>query len=273
MSGAVNEQEKVMSEAKELVVNDRRHHVPADVPSGGGTLMETLASAVQRGLPVETLNALMEFQEKQDAFQARKAFDAAMSDLRSDLPEIVKNKRVGFEHKSGEGSTNYSHETLDAVTNALSPAMAKHGLAFRWRVDNSEQGKVRVTCIISHRDGHSEETSLCAAPDSSGKKNAIQQVGSTVTYLQRYTLKAAVGVAASNDDDGAGSDEAVNDPQEEAAPLLDMIDKTPRDELAGLNEKVKAEAEKRKLSQAAFGLVRAHYSARLNREKELANAE
>lgn len=260
-------------EPRELVVNDRRH-IPADIgPSNGGTLMETLASAVQRGLPVETLNALMDFQERKEKYDARKAFDAAMADLRSDLPEIVKNKSVGYDHKSDDGRTEYKHETLDAVTNALSPAMAKHGLSFRWRIDDSDPARIRVACIISHRDGHSEETSLSAAPDSSGKKNAIQQVGSTVTYLQRYTLKAAVGVAASNDDDGAGSDAAITDPQDEAAPILGLIDKAGQDGALGeIKPKITAEAKERNLSPRAFTIVKAHYAAALRREKELADA-
>ena len=55
-----------------------------------------------------------------------------------------------------------------------------------------------MTCVLSHRDGHFEETTLTAGRDDSGKKNAIQQVGSTITYLQRYTLKAALGLAAAS---------------------------------------------------------------------------
>ncbi|MNL48938.1 ERF superfamily protein [compost metagenome] len=42
-----------------------------------------------------------------------------------------------------------------------------------------------------------------AMPDNSGKKNAIQQVASTITYLQRYTLLAATGVATKGQDDDA----------------------------------------------------------------------
>jgi uncharacterized protein YyaL (SSP411 family) len=59
-----------------------------------------------------------------------------------------------------------------------------------------------VTCVVSHRDGHFEETTLAAGRDESGNKNSIQAVGSTLTYLQRMTLKAALGLAASDDDDG-----------------------------------------------------------------------
>ena len=64
-----------------------------------------------------------------------------------------------------------------------------------------------VTCRITHRMGHSEEVSMSAFKDDSGKKNAIQQVASAITYLQRYTLLAATGLATheQQDDDGAAT--------------------------------------------------------------------
>ena len=174
-------------------------HAPVHVPVAANP-MAMLAHAVQSGASVEALEKLMGLQERWQANEARRAFDNAMAALRQDLPPILKTREVNF---GGDGA-KYKHEPLDAVTGALSPAMAKHGLSFRWRIDDTNAARIRVTCVIAHRDGHFEETSMSAAPDNSGKKNAIQQAGSAVTYLQRYTLKAAVGVAASHDDDNAG---------------------------------------------------------------------
>ena len=44
---------------------------------------------------------------------------------------------------------------------------------------------------------------MSAPADSSGSKNPVQQIGSTMTYLQRYTLIGALGLTtADKDDDG-----------------------------------------------------------------------
>ena len=45
---------------------------------------------------------------------------------------------------------------------------------------------------------------MFAAPDDTGKKNSIQQVASTVTYLERYTFLSITGLAVEDqiDDDG-----------------------------------------------------------------------
>ena len=53
--------------------------------------------------------------------------------------------------------------------------------------------------------GHSEKATLTAGPDASGSKNSIQAIGSSVTYLKRYTFEAVTGVVTTDDDDDANS--------------------------------------------------------------------
>ena len=120
----------------------------------------------------------------------------------ANLPKITKSREVDF--TTSKGRTNYRFEDLAEIIEALAAPMSKVGLSFRWYTDNV-QGGVKVTCRITHRDGHFEETSLVGPLDATGNKNAIQAIGSAVTYLQRYTLKAAVGVAAAHDDDAQQS--------------------------------------------------------------------
>jgi hypothetical protein len=78
----------------------------------------------------------------------------------------------------------------------VTPILGKYGLSYRYRVSSNVNEPIVVTCVVSHKDGHFEETTLLAGRDDSGNKNSIQQVGSTLTYLQRMTLKAALGLAA-----------------------------------------------------------------------------
>jgi hypothetical protein len=125
-----------------------------------------------------------------------------MAAAHGELPTILKNRAVDF--TTSKGRTNYQYEDLSSVTQSVSPIFSKHGLSFRWRTNSDKPGAVSVTCIIAHAGGHSEETTLACQADVTGNKNDIQAIGSAVTYLQRYTLKAACGIAASVDDDGHG---------------------------------------------------------------------
>ena len=171
------------------------------------TPMAMIDRALALNASPDTLERLFALQERWEANEARKAFDTAMAAAKAEIPVIVKNRQVGYAHKSGGDSTNYRHEDLGEIARTVDPILARHGLSYRWRTTSEINQPVSVTCIVSHRSGHSETNTLSAGRDDSGKKNSIQQVGSTITYLQRYTLKAALGLAAAADDDGRRADE------------------------------------------------------------------
>jgi hypothetical protein len=163
------------------------------------TPMDMINRAVSSGASMEVLEKMFALQERWEASQARKAFDNAMASAKAKIPNISKNREVDF--TSQKGRTHYKYEDLGEVARTVNPILAEHGLSYRFRTTSPINEPVTVTCIVSHRDGHFEENTLCAGRDDSGNKNSIQAIGSTLTYLQRMTLKAALGLAASNDDD------------------------------------------------------------------------
>lgn len=176
-----------------------------EMQPGVATPMAMIQTAIQSGAGIETLEKLMAMQERWQANTARRAFDSAIADARAEIRPIVKTAEVDF--NSQKGRTHYKHETLDGIATQIDPVLAKNGLSYRFR-SKQENGQLHVTCVIAHRDGHSEETTLSGAPDNSGNKNSYQAIGSAATYLQRYTLKLALGLSAAKDDDaqGAGRD-------------------------------------------------------------------
>lgn len=166
------------------------------------TPMEMIDRAVSSGASIEALEKLMVLQERWEANQGRKAFDHAIAEAKAEIPPILKNRNVDF--TTQKGRTNYRFEDLAEIAKTVDPILSKNGLSYRFRT-RQDGGNVVVSCILSHRDGYSEETTLSCPPDNSGNKNPIQAVGSATTYLQRYTLKLALGLAASVDDDGRSS--------------------------------------------------------------------
>lgn len=166
------------------------------------TPMEMIDRALTSGASVETLDKLMALQERWEANQARKAFDQAIAAARAQIPPIIKNREVDF--TTGKGRTNYAYEDFAAIARTVDPILSQHGLSYRFRTAQ-EGPNITVTCILSHSGGYSETTSLTAGRDESGNKNSIQAVGSTATYLQRYTLKASLGLSVSHDDDAAAA--------------------------------------------------------------------
>jgi hypothetical protein len=198
--------------------------------SGGTTPMQILELAIQRGADMDQLTKLMDLQERWEAQQARKEFVAALNAFKANPPEIRKNKRVSFGY--GQKATEYDHATLDHICEQVTPALARHGLSHRWDVDQSDASNgIKVTCTLTHERGHFESVSMQAPPDESGGKNRIQQIASTVSYLERYTLLAATGLAAADqDDDGARADPgALPIRSDQKQELVDLIKETGAD--------------------------------------------
>lgn len=158
--------------------------------------------AIEKGADIDKLEKLLALKERWEASEARKAYVSAMNAFKANPPTITKNKQVFHNNKP-----MYKHATLDHVCDVIGKALSTVGISFQWKTQQ-DGGQVKVTCILTHELGHQETTSLTADPDKSGAKNSIQAVGSTVTYLQRYTLLSAVGLATEEqDDDGAGTAE------------------------------------------------------------------
>lgn len=219
-----------MTEAA-LTIRDDDHAAPAPMRGQAVTPMAMLNQAVERGASLDVVNGLMALYERWEAGQARKAYDAAMAAARAEMPVIAKNRTVDF--TSSKGRTHYRHEDLAEVARTVGPILAKHGMSYRFRT-SVEGATVFVTCIVSHRDGYFEENTLCGNRDESGNKNMIQAVGSTLTYLQRMTLKASLGLAASDDDDGKASGAAESESafitEEQVMQLRDLLEAEGKDE-------------------------------------------
>lgn len=184
---------------------------------------------------VERANQAFEFYQKVEADKARKAFNNAMADAKAKIPPIVKGQSVKFEHNGK--TTEYDHENLADIAAIVDPILADHGLSYRYRTTSNPNEPIRCTCILSHRLGHQEENTLSAASDTSGGKNSIQGIGSTLQYLMRYSLKASLGLSVKKkDDDGKGAD-ATDDSSE-------PVTQEQLDELLTLAEKVGADKER-----------------------------
>ena len=111
-----------------------------------------------------------------------------MSQFQSICPDILKTKKAH----------NSSYAPLGDIVAQIREPLASCGLSYRFEQDHTNGIKVR--CVVSHIDGHAESTEMTAGADTSGSKNAIQGIASTVTYLSRYTLTSALGIATADAD-------------------------------------------------------------------------
>jgi ERF superfamily len=229
--------------------------------SGGGGLLAMIERlATNPSLNLEVFDRLLKARHDEEDRAAKRAYLDAKAKAKGELPPILKTRLVDYAHKDGRGRTKYKYEDLFDITQVVDPILAKHGLSYSHRVTQNG-AKITVTCIFSHADGYSEEFPQEGVEDTSGQKSANQAVTSTITFMQRATLKQALGLAAGRDDDGAGGT-SVQIVSEQANELRQLFEQTGRSvdtmlKLIGVDEIDQMNVDQFMRVRAALNLAKA----------------
>ena len=250
-----------MTKKTELVepeVIDRKENVEPEqqIVKASGTELDPNAPALEQAspmlmmlervvsdpdFPIDRIEYMFGRRDKEEERIAKQAFYSAMSQFRKKVPVLPKDKQVKFQN--GDGSwTEYWHTSLGKMMEIANPILGECGLDADW--DNVQaDGKITCTATVTHLLGHSKSTSLTGSPETSGKKNPLQQVESAITYLKKSTMGSLLGLASEIDDDGRGAAdgggstlpedyETITD--EQRAQLQDMIEANDVDKAAFL---------------------------------------
>lgn len=154
---------------------------------------QLLALAVDKNLDIDKLAKLMDLQREYNKDLAKKAFFHALTEFQIACPEIRKGKKVSF------NTTSYNYAPLADIDRQIKNTLKEYGLSKRWEIQDTKED-IKVTCIITHIEGHSEQTTMSSGPDASGGKNSIQARASAIEYMKRYTLIGALGITTADQD-------------------------------------------------------------------------
>jgi hypothetical protein len=167
-------------------------------------VVSMLSLAVEKGLDVECIRELMALKHDQEDRENKRLFFEALAQFQYDCPEIKKSKNVSYTSRKTGQKTNYFYAPLGSIREQIKKPLFDAGISYRFEMKTEPQ-RIIVTCVLTHVNGHSEKTSLESPADNSGGKNTIQANGSTVTYLQRYTLLTALGIVTADEDNDGGT--------------------------------------------------------------------
>lgn len=121
--------------------------------------------------------------------QSTAKLDAALAKAQGEIEAAAKDKvNPAFRSKYAD---------LTAVWAAIRPALSKHGIAVTQWPLHSEDSRLHMITRLAH-DGEWIKGEFSIPVD---KQNS-HGYGSAVTYAKRFSLAAAVGVVADEDDDG-----------------------------------------------------------------------
>ena len=195
--------------AKAALVPALAEHEPPAVSESAAIIQVIERAARDPSVNVEKMERLYAMHERAMAARAKAAYSTALAEMQTELPIIAERGRINI----GSGKPQM-YALWEDINEGIKPVLSRHGFAISFRTGRQDD-KLTVTGVLSHRDGHSEETTLQLPLDTSGSKNAVQAVGSSTSYGKRYTAAALLNLTSrGEDDDGtAGGAKPISDEQ------------------------------------------------------------
>jgi hypothetical protein len=143
------------------------------------------------------------------------ALFAALALAQAEVENATKNAVNGGFSKNGKPS----YADLAEVLNTVRPVFSRHGIAIIQSTGFSD-GLVSVTTALVHKEGGYVTSVASCTP----AKMDAQGVGAATTYLRRYSLAAATGVAQEDDDgNSAAHNRPAPAPAKPSNALLDLL--------------------------------------------------
>lgn len=218
-----------------VAVRDERQEVAPPAAEAAAIVQMIERAVMNPAVDIDKMERLLLMQERVMERTAKAAFNSALAEMQPKLPVIDERGAIITDAKKGPQST---YAKWEDINDGIRPLLAEYGFALSFRVKRTD-AIVAVTGVLSHRDGHSEETTIDLSVDSSGNKNGVQAVGSSISYGKRYAAISLLNITSrapqDRDDDGQAADPNHWISEDDVADLVALMDDVGADRAKFLN--------------------------------------
>lgn len=167
--------------------------------------MELVSQAAHsKDVDVSKLSALLDMQERIMGKQAEIDFNESMSRLQPRIPQIERTSKAH----------NNKYAKLEDIDRIVRPLYTDEGFSISYDQKKNDDGTKTYFAFLSHKGGHKTKAEITLPDDSSGSKNPIQAVASTVSYARRHLIKMLFNIIeADEDNDGNYNDRPIDESQ------------------------------------------------------------
>lgn len=163
----------------------------------GNMIQVLLTKAIDKNVPVETLERLLAMRDKLKAEQAKEAFDVDMAEFQGQCPIINKTKEV----HTNNGQLAFKYAPLESIVDQVKKILTSCNLSYSTQTETLD-GLVKATCTAKHMLGHSESSSMTVPL---GNKTQImsqtQVVVAALSLAKRYAFCNVFGIMTGDNDD------------------------------------------------------------------------
>lgn len=208
----------------EIAVQEQNKEIAVDASPSVGNFLSVISDAAKDpNVDVQKMHGLLDIQERMMNKQAEIDFNVAMCDLQADLPTITMDAKIVHKGKLISKYATYEH-----IDKFVRPLLIKYGFAAPRFTSNQNGNNFVIEATLSHRSGHSEKASINLTIDTSGAKNNVQGMGSTISYGKRYLVGMLLNLVFEGEDDDGQTADHVPITDEQAAELKAQIERLDR---------------------------------------------
>ena len=165
-----------------------------------------LSEAIAANLDIDKLTKFIDLQNQQEDRHREQAFLRAMASFQKKVPVIPHDKKAPWG----------SYASYGQIKRIVDPLLGTQGLSTRHRFDY-EKGLTH--CVLTHRDGHSEESDFPLTVEGQAgalaKMSKQHQHSAASTHSRRESYIAVTGIGTSEDDFGSMRQEQASDKNED----------------------------------------------------------
>lgn len=189
--------------------------------SNVGSILDLMKFAIENKVPAEQMKEFVILHERVADRAAAQDFALALAAFQQECPSVKKKKEAKFATRGG-GEMEYTYADLPEIVRVVRPILAKHGLSFTW--DTVATGdKMTVTCTLRHVNGHAEKSSLTLPTTTNAAMSDQQKYGAAMTFAQRRTLSAVLGITTEDDTDTATAEDITPISEDQITVIHDLI--------------------------------------------------
>lgn len=210
-----------MDSSETLPATQAEHQLPATSPAAS-MFQQLMERSTDPNFDAGKMEQMVKLALEVRNDNQQQEFNRAMHDAILEMPVITKDGRIVIKDKhTGAVTQSTPFAKYEDIDRVVRPIAARHGLSYTFD-PGGDATRLTCACIIRHRNGHVQRGGDMPLPlETSGSKNNVQGVGSSMTYGKRYTLILAFSIRVEGqDDDGSGGVKPVSLPFERENAVL-----------------------------------------------------
>lgn len=173
---------------------------PKDQDQSSAILQVIERAAANPSVDIDKMERLLQMQERVMDRNANMAFNSSFAQMQTEMPVITERGEIAV-----GGQVRSKYAKFEDINEVVKPIMERYGFSINFKT-STEGAQIRVVGVLMHSMGHREEGSMLLPADTSGSKNSVQALGSSISYGKRYVMNSLLNITSRGEDNnGAGA--------------------------------------------------------------------